>query len=278
MSAAAPGYPTTERTVPRWLYGYGVVLMLFLLAPMIIVVVISFNSEAVLRFPPRGFTLQWFVNAFTYPTFLRAIAVSIALGAMATLSSLLIGVPAALAISRGGRWSMAIETYLLAPLGFPMIVLGVALLFYNAAVGLGLSAVGLACGHVVITLPYVVRSVVSVHRGTDPGIEEAAATLGAAPLQRFRCVTLPLIRPGILSGALFAFLISFDNVPISIFLTDHNTTTIPVAVLSYLVYSFDPAIAALYTAKMLLVLLVVVFMGRRTGTNLVGIGTLGPRV
>ncbi len=265
-----------ERGVPRWLYGYSILLMAFLLAPMLVVIVIAFNDESVMRFPPRGFTLHWFANAFTYATFLRAIAVSIVLGAIATIVSLLLGVPAALAISRGGHGASLIETYLLAPLSFPMIVLGISLLFYDAAIGLGLSPVGLACGHVVITLPYVVRSIVSVHRGTDPSIEEAAATLGAGPLERFWRITLPLIKPGIWSGSLFAFLISFDNVPISVFLTDHNTTTIPVAVLSYLVYSFDPAIAALYTAKMLLVLAVVFFMDRRRA--LVNLGNMGPRL
>lgn len=246
----------------------------FLLAPLVIVAIVSFNSEAILRFPPRGFSFKWYVEAFTYRTFIQAIINSFILAILATVISALLGVPAALAIARGGKATAAIEAFLLSPLSFPMIVLGVSLLFFYGAIGLGLSPWGLLAGHVTITFPYLVRSVVAVQRGTDPSLEEAAAMLGADPLRRFWRITFPIIRPGIIYGGTFAFLVSFDNVPLSVFLTRYDTVTIPVAVLSYLVYSFDPSVAALYTVKMVVIVLVMLMIERRIGFS--GMSRLGP--
>jgi putative spermidine/putrescine transport system permease protein len=256
-----------ETHTPLWLNAFVALVVAFLLAPLLVVIMVSFNNEAILRFPPRGFTLHWFVEALTYPTFVRALIFSTLLAALATFLSACIGVPAALAISRGGKSTAAIEAFVLAPLSFPLIVLGVTLLFYFGAIGLGLSPIGLLAAHVVITVPYIVRSVLAVHRAVDPHLEEAAALLGATPFRRFRRVTLPLIRPGLVSGSVLAFLVSFDNVPVSIFLTRDDTVTLPVAVLSYLVYSYDPSVAALYTAKLVLVLAAMLIIERNVGLS-----------
>ena len=135
-------------------------------------------------------------------------------------------------------------TFLLAPLSMPMIVLGLALLYYLSALGFGISFASLLIAHTVISIPYIVRTVVGVYRGLGPDYEEAAAILGADRWNILRHVTLPLIRPGIFAGSLFAFLISFDNLPISYFFGSATTNTLPVVMLSYLESQFDPSIAA----------------------------------
>lgn len=263
--------------IPWWLTAYVAILGLFLVGPLLIVVATAFGEDSFVRFPPRGFTLHWFAVAFSYDSFVRGMVNSVVLGIAAASLSVAIGVPAALAISRGGRFAAPTEGYLLSPLAFPNIVLGISLLFYFAFIGIGLSPVGLLAAHVLLTVAYIIRSVLASHRATDPSLEEAAAVLGAGAMRRFRRITLPLIRPGIVAGVVFAFLVSFDNVPISIFLTRHDTTTLPVAVLSYMVYSFDPSVAALYTVIMGFVLGAIVLVDRVFGVaSMTRIG--GPRL
>ena len=123
-------------------------------------------------------------------------------------------------------------------------VLGIALLVSYAAVGLRDAPVRLLLAHVLITFPFSVRTILASLSRLDPSLEEAAATLGAKPVTIFWRVTFPLIQPGIAAGAIFSFVMSFDNIPVSIFLTDVHTNTIPIAIMSYLEYNFDPSIAA----------------------------------
>ena len=128
---------------------------------------------------------------------------------------------------------------------------GIALLFFTGAIGLQLSFIGLLAGHIVITVPYIVRTVIAVYSGVDRHLEESAMVLGTNPFTCFRRITLPLIKPGTVVGSIFSFLTSFDNVPVSIFLTKTDTMTLPVAILSYLVYNFDPSVAAVSTLQIL---------------------------
>lgn len=243
-------------------------LFIFLIAPLAIVVLVSFNASANVVFPPAGYSLRWFAHVFAYSPFIDAIINSLKLGILATLISIAIGVPAVLALGRY-RFPLrdSIEAFLLSPLSLPMIVLGIALLVYFGQLGVGLPFWGLMAGHVVVTVPYIVRTTVAVYRGLDRSIEEAAMVLGASPWHTFRLVTLPLLRSGVFAGAIFAFLISFDNVPISIFLVNTNTTTLPVVILSYLVYNFDPSIAAISTLEMALVIFVLALLERFYGLN-----------
>lgn len=242
------------------------VLVLFLLAPLLVVVLVSIAADQFITFPPSGLSLRWFRAVFDEPSFVRGIVNSLQLALAATLVSNLLAIPAALALVRRrfpGR--DAVEAALLSPLSLPLIVLGVALLFYFGRLGLGLSAFGLLAAHVVITVPYVLRTVTAVYRGLDRSVEDAAMVLGASPFQTFRRITLPLIRPGLIAGSIFSFLISFDNLPVSIFLTGPQTTTLPVAIFSYLVYHFDPSIAAISTMEMIVVVVTLVVVERVYG-------------
>ena len=185
---------------------------------------------------------------------------------MATIVSSLLAVPAALSLVRGTlpgrRW---IETFLLAPLSLPTIILAVGLLFFTARVGLTSSFVSLLAGHVIITIPYMLRTVLGVYAGMNREIEDAARVLGANGWRTAWYVTLPIIRPGILAGAIFAFLMSFDEVAVALLLTDSGTTTLPVSILSYLVYNYDPAVAAISTIQIAIVVVALLILERVFG-------------
>lgn len=235
----------------QWLDVYRYAMYVFLAAPLVVVAIVAFNPGTAVRFPPPGISVRWFVHIFQTESFVTGLVNSLELGILATATSMALGVPAALTLSRGrfaGR--ELLETAVLSPLSLPMIVLGVGLLSASSLVGLGLSFTALLGGHIVITLPYVLRTTLAVYRGIDPALEEAARVHGATPWRAFRRVTLPLLRPGLMAGGIFAFLISFDNVPVSIFLTRSDTTTLPVAILSYLAYNLDPSVAAISTLQM----------------------------
>lgn len=256
---------------PGWLERVGLpvyvgLLFLFLALPMFIVVAVSFNASEFVHFPPRGLSVRWFRHVFAQETFVLAILNSLKLAVLATLGSLALGIPAALALVRYPiAFRDAIQSFLLSPLSLPLIVLGIALLFFAGAIGLQLSFIGLLAGHVVITGPYIVRTILAVYGGVDRHLEESAMVLGADPLTCFRRVTLPLIKPGIVVGSIFSFLTSFDNVPVSIFLTKSDTITLPVAILSYLVYSFDPSVAAVSTLQILFAVTVLLVVEKTYG-------------
>jgi putative spermidine/putrescine transport system permease protein len=240
--------------VPLFVLRVFVVLFFaYVLAPILVVVVVSFTSAGYIGFPLPGLSLRWFWRIVDYSPFMDALLVSLALGIASTLCACALGVPAALALARRrGPRADALATFVLAPLSMPQIVLGFALLFYLSALGFGTSFTALLVAHTIVGIPYIVRTVAGVFRGLPPDFEEAAAVLGADRWQVFWHVTLPLIRPGIFAGALFAILISLDNLPVSYFFGSATTNTLPVVMLSYLENQFDPSIAAISTLQMLL--------------------------
>lgn len=249
-----------------WLTLYLYAMYVFLATPLVVVALVAFNPGSALRFPPTGLSLRWFVQIWETESFVTGIVNSLKLGGLATGMSMVLGVPAAIALGRGRfRGRESLETAVLSPLSLPMIVLGLGLLTASSAVGMGLSFPVLVGGHVVITLPYVVRTTLAVYRGLDPALEEAARVHGATAWRTFRLVTLPLLRPGLIAGGIFAFLISFDNVPVSIFLTRSDTTTLPVAILSYMAYNLDPSVAAISTLQMAVATVALLVLERMYG-------------
>lgn len=223
----------------------------FIIAPIAIVVLISFQSANYIAFPITSLSMKWFVRIVEYEPFLDSLIVSFEIAFAAAFLAAVLGVPAALAIVRSrSRRADLVMTFLLSPLSIPLIVLGFALLFYLSALGLGVSFVSLLIGHTVVSLPYIVRTVVGVYRGVNTQFEEAAEIHGATRWQTFRHITFPLIRPGIFGGSLLSILISLDNLPVSYFFGSATTNTLPVVMLSYLETSFDPSIAALSTFQL----------------------------
>jgi putative spermidine/putrescine transport system permease protein len=179
------------------------------------------------------------------------VSIQIAVGS-AVLGAIL-GVPAALWAARSrSSFATFVSNFLLAPISVPAIVLGFSLLYLLSALSLGVSFIALLITHTVVAVPYISRTVLAVYRSIPPDFEEAAAILGASRSQTLRHVTLPLIRPGIFAGSLFALLISLDNLPLSFFFGSSTTNTLPVVMLSYMQNQFDPSIAAIATVQMLI--------------------------
>ena len=225
----------------------GFVLVLLQL-PVIIVVLASVTETSYLTVPPKGFTLDWYWRVLGDSSYINAILFSFTLAVATTILALICGTAAAYALVRrkvpGGE---ALSALLMAPLVFPAVVIAVALLQFYTLTGVRGTFGALAAAHLLITLPYVIRSVLASLAGTDPALEEAARTLGANSWTAFRKVTLPLIRPGLVAGGIFSFIVSFDNVPVSIFLVSVRQTTLPVKIFAAVEHGIDPGIAAIST-------------------------------
>lgn len=253
-------------SLPLKLYIAGVIV--FLLAPVLLVVAVALTPAQFVTFPPPGLSLRWFDKVLSDPTFVQPLWNSLRLGCVATLLAAVLAVPAALVLVRYPvRGAREIQTFLLAPLSLPTIILAVGLLFFTSRIGLGGSFIALVAGHTVIIVPYIMRTVFGVYAGISQEIEDAALVHGAGPIRTFWYVTLPMIRPGILAGAVFAFLMSFDEVPVALLLTNTDTTTLPVSILSYLVYNYDPSVAAISTIQIGIVIVALLILERFFGVR-----------
>jgi len=238
----------------------------FILAPTIVVVGSSFSGGNLPQFPPSDLSLRWYAHALSQPIFTEAAFNSLWLALVATALATPIALAAAIAIVRGDfAGKTAIQAVLLAPLFVPAIVVSLSILLVSARLNIRDVGFRLVAAHVLITMPYLVRTLIASLTRFDVTLEEAARTLGASPLRTFRIITLPLIRPGLVAGALFALVVSFDNVSISLFLTSARTNTLPLSILNYVEYNYDPSIAALSTMLVCISLLAAVVLERLVG-------------
>lgn len=217
--------------------------------PLALTLYLSFFNEKLVTFPPRGYTLSWYSAIFT--EFGGPFVFSAELAALAVVGSLLLGVPAGIALSRHRSAATTVAgTILLAPIAFPGIALSLAIFVYLVMIeqATGLAFVGfggLLAAHLLITTPWVVRLCVASLANHDRSAEEAATSLGASPAMVIWRVTLPATRAGIIAAGLFAFIISFDNLEMALFLSAPGMTTLPVSILEYLEYHIDPLVAAI---------------------------------
>lgn len=223
-------------------------LLGYMTLPTVVVIVASFNPTAILSFPPDGLSLRWYENALTYPQFRRAAVNSLLVTAASAGLALPIGTAAALALVRypvrlPGLWN----TMLLSPLVIPGVAAGLGFLILAAALGLLANRIVLVAAHVVLVLPFVVRSVMVSVANLDPMLERAAASLGARPSRVFWRVTLPLLRPGLFAALLFAVIVSVNEFVVSLFVSTRVTEILPVAMFTYVVNYTDPTMAALST-------------------------------
>jgi putative spermidine/putrescine transport system permease protein len=246
-----------------WIVGVYVFLML----PIVLIVLMSLNAGEILAFPPQGLSLRWFVALFHSEAFMRAIGTSLLVAAIAMVVSTIVGTAAALFVVRhAGRMKETLRLMLLLPLMLPEILTAIALLFFLYATGIGTTTMfGLVVGHILVTLPYVFTNVASSLFNYDASIEQAARSLGATPATAFRRITLPLIKPGIITGALFAFVISFDLFNMSLLLKGIGMTTLPLQLFDYLRWDFDPTAAAVSTVSIVLTFTVVFWVDRVVG-------------
>lgn len=236
-----------------------VLVYAFMLCPLFFVVWLSFFKDAILTFPPSGYTLSWYVNAWENKAFLDGLILSLQVAALAALVSVTVGILAALGLVRHRfRGSSLVNTLLLSPLLVPGIIIGISVyLFYiRAEYVLDQDIVGtyggLVLAHICLTIPWTVRLVSASLVGLDPSLEEAARNLGATPLQAMRRITLPLLRPAIVAATLFSFIISFENLELSLSLVGPGNTTLPIAIMQYLEFNLDPTLAAVSTVQIVL--------------------------
>ncbi|SET76069.1 spermidine/putrescine transport system permease protein [Oceanicella actignis] len=232
---------------------WAIAVYVFMFLPVGVVVLLSFNDSQFGSFPMTGLSLRWFAELWSNEAILRAFRTSVALGLLTALISTTLGVLAALALVRYRvPGANAISTLLIAPILVPEVVLAVALLLFLDFLGLHKSFALLLLGHVIFTLPFVVLVVqarlVSIRRD----VEEAAMSLGASPAQAFFQVTLPLMRPAVLAGGLFAFTVSFDDVTGTLFWKPGGVETVPTQIFAMLRNSISPEINALGTAMIVM--------------------------
>ncbi|MGB8400017.1 ABC transporter permease [Bradyrhizobium sp.] len=239
------------RSTYQRLLGYcgklAVLLILgFLILPAAVVTIAAFNDKAILSFPPQAWSLRWFARAVEYQDFRDGFRNGLIVTAWSSIIALLVGAMFAFVLDRYRfRFKSAIESVLLSPLVIPHFTVGLGFLILAAQAGWARSyAVVVAC-HVVLVLPFVLRSVYVSLRNLDQSYELAAASLGAAPSRVLLTITLPLLLPGLVSGWLFAAILSFNEFTASLFVTAQRTQTLPVAMYNYVREFADPSMAAL---------------------------------
>ncbi len=227
-------------------------LVVYMLAPLAVILIISFSSALFLTFPPPGFSLQYYEKMFYNPTWTRTILTSIKIMVPTAIIATVLGTAAALALSRmQSRWVLVIRGILMAPLIIPVIITAAAIFGVFRIWGLYGSLSGLIIAHVILTLPYVMSTVSANLMVFDSRLEDAAANCGAPPFTAFRRITLPLIAPSVLSGMLFAMVISFDELVVSLFLSTPTVRPVTVQMWSNIRGDTDPTIAAIATVLFL---------------------------
>jgi ABC-type spermidine/putrescine transport system permease subunit II len=235
--------------------------LVFLTLPLVIIIATSFTETQFLAFPPVGFTFKWYGEFLRDTSYLESIWTSVAIAALATVLAISIGILAALVVSRSEiRGKRIISTVFIAPLILPTIVIGAALLQYANALGFARSFFALVIGHTVIVVPYVLRTVLASLQRFDRSLEEASHDLGGTSVSTFFLITLPIIKPGVVAGALFAFIISWINVELSIFNATAEVMPIPVKLFNYVQYAVDPMLAAVSATTIYVAIIAVIIL------------------
>lgn len=225
-----------------------VLVLLFLALPIVLIVVVSFSSASYLTFPPPAFGLRWYRHYFDSPDWLAATWLSVAIGGAVVVLATTLGTIAALGLGRlPPAARAAVAALVLSPMIVPGIVVAIGVYYAFARYGLIGTPIGLVLAHTCLAVPFVVTSVSASLAGFDRRLEQAARSLGATPWGAFRQVTLPLIRSGILVGALFAFITSFDELIVALFLSGSGAITLPRRMWDDLRFAIDPTIAAVST-------------------------------
>jgi putative spermidine/putrescine transport system permease protein len=250
--------------------------IVFMLAPLVVVCLVAFTSKGYISMPTEGFSLRWFRAILDNPDFIDAFLMSLYLAIVSASIALAISVPASLAIARHrfpGR--AAFTAFFLSPLMIPHVVLGVSFLRFFTEVGLSGTFIGLALSHVIIIMPYALRLVLASVTGLSRAAESAAVSLGASNWTVFRRITLPLIVPGIAGGWVLAFITSFDELTMTVFVASPSTITLPVRMYNHITETIDPLIASLSAALIFITAIFMVILDRLYGLDklLVGRGT-----
>lgn len=244
-------------------------ILALVVAPLVVPFMMSISDTPYIAFPPQGFTLEWYGKVLADPEAQASFLFSLELAALVTVVTLLLGTPCAMALV---RWRMpgkdAILALVLSPLVVPLLVSGVALLQLFSMLNSRATFLQLVIGHTIVCLPYVVRSVSASFLLVNRSLEDAAAVMGAPPQVVALRVIWPQIRPGVLAGAIFAFIVSFDDFPISMWLSDSEHYPLPLYLYAQIERSFDPSIAAISSLMICFALLLVLVIEKAFGISI----------
>lgn len=252
---------------------YHTVFILFIVAPLLTVVAVSFTDKGYISFPTDGLSLRWFRAILDAHEIVRAFWLSLWLGLVSASIAVMLAIPAALALARHRfRGRSALMGFFMSPLMIPQVVLGVAFLrFFNLA-GFSGSFVWLAFTHVIIVMPYALRLTLSAATGMDRDLENAALSLGASRLTAFRRIVVPMLLPGIVGGWLLSFIQSFDELTMTVFVATPGTTTLPVAMYNQIAHTIDPLVASVSTVLIAGTMLLMILLDRLVGLDRVLVG------
>ena len=243
-----------------------ILIIVFIILPLPLVILSSFSSSSMITFPPSGYSTKWYTGLLDRPEYIRSFLLSVRLASLSTVIALTFGTLASLGLSRynfPGR--EFIRSIFLSPLMLPAVIVGIALLRFLVEVRQTASFQGLLLAHLVLTTAYVVRTVSSSLVGFDNSLQDAARDLGASAFHAFRTITLPLIKPGLIVAGIFAFITSFDETTVSIFITGGRTITLPVRIFSQLEYGLDPTVTAISSLLIVMALIAISIIGKVFG-------------
>jgi putative spermidine/putrescine transport system permease protein len=265
VSSDRPEPPALRRAAsPRSGPGLGVTLLaalvlLYLVFPILVVIPLSFSAGTYLSFPPPGFSFRWYENFLGRSDWLGAASLSLWVAGAVMVLATALGAPAALALVRTSfRGKNFLVGFIVSPLIAPVIIVAIGIYFFYARLGLVGNPFALVIAHTALAVPFVVINVSATLQGFDERLEQAAMNLGATPWRTFWQVTFPIIRPGVLAGALFAFISSFDELVVALFVSGTSAVTLPRKMWESIRFEIDPTIAAVST--ILIVLTGVLFL------------------
>jgi putative spermidine/putrescine transport system permease protein len=241
------------------IYGMTGVVLFYLLLPIVFIPILSFDSSRWLEFPPPGWTLHWYGQLFGQGQWIDSIVNSVKVGILVTAGALVLGLPTAFVLVRGNfLGKTALNAFFTSPMIVPVVIIAVALYGFVLRAGLAGTLVAFVLSHLILALPFVVISISSALQTFDIALEKSAMICGATRLQALRRITLPSIRSGIIAGSLFAFLISWDEVVLAIFMATPSLQTLPVKIWITLRTDMSPVIAA---ASSVLIAMSVLLLG-----------------
>jgi len=246
----------------------GWLVVAFILSPLVIIMGGSFTETPFVAFPPVGLTLKWYAQLAQRGDFFDSFVTSIVLAVLCCVVAMALGVAAALGLHNQkftGR--TLLRGLLMSPLVLPTVVTGVALLQFYYLIDMDAPLAGLLIGHVLITIPYVIRTVGAGLVGLDPAMEEAASSLGAGALRTLLKVTLPAIAPSMLAATIFVFITSFDQATVSIFLSSPDVTPLPVRIYNYIDFAVDPMVAAISTLLIIFAFALIALLQKLLGLD-----------
>jgi putative spermidine/putrescine transport system permease protein len=257
-----------ERSFYWTVWTVGLFALVLLTAPTVVLLISSFTSSLSLKFPPPGYSLRWYVELLTSYDLQSMAWRSIKVAACASAISAVLGTLAALALARSkSAWARAVDSFFMSPLVVPWIAIGLGILIVLNLLGFPFSLTTLIAGHAVVSIPFVLRTTIASLSQLDPTLLEVSQSLGSGPVRTFRKITLPLIAPGIAAGSFLAFIASFDNVPISLFLADARSQMLPIRMWQMIQADLDPRVASISAVLVILTLILMLALERFVGLS-----------